>query len=96
MRMRHIEDGSRPDAAEPPMAKTFTPQPPSIDPADSFGSAPPMRRGTDEYPVSREAPAPDPYRSEDARPHEPVAQRGELSSIRSSLLKKPLSSLLKS
>ena len=96
MRMRHIDEA--PKQPEPSEAKTFAPQPPSIDPTDQFGAAPATRRLADSpapaqasaaVPEAREMHAEEPAASAQANP------RHELSSIRSGLLKKPLSSLLK-
>lgn len=87
---------------------SIKPQMPSIDPADEFGDAPAMRRSTDlghadysQTGVSAAAPPPQRFGGEtgtasgDYRPAPPATPRHELNSIRSTLLKKPLSSLLK-
>jgi len=92
MRMRHIDDSQRPQAPQPmPSHLPQNEQLPSIDPAEEFGAAPARRRFSDQdthtpYPQERG------YRDQDPAP---AAPRHELSSLRSSLLKKPLSSLLK-
>jgi uncharacterized protein len=73
---------------------------PSIDPSEDFGATPAMRRSTDPY---ASAPTQDQryggQASDPAGEFRPAPQqatpRHELNSIRSSLLKKPLSSLLK-
>lgn len=87
---------------------SIKPQMPSIDPADEFGDAPAMRRSTDlghadhsQAGVPAAAPPPQRFGGEtgtasgDYRPAPPATPRHEINSIRSSLLKKPLSSLLK-
>jgi hypothetical protein len=106
MRMRHIDDTARPapppspapshsPAAETyrPQQPSITPQMPSIDPVQEFDVAAAHRRLTDAQSerqagfVSREA---------IGQPATPAAApRHEMSSLRASLLKKPLSSLLK-
>ena len=95
MRMRHIDDTQRtpapPPAAEAvkPQPASITPQMPSIDPAQEFDVAAAHRRLTD---------------AQSARPAglaqrdgagAAAAPRSEMGSLRSSLLKKPLSSLIK-
>ncbi|GAB5462013.1 MAG: ATP-binding protein [Hoeflea alexandrii] len=91
-----------------PQPSSIKPQLPSIDPADEFGAAPAMRRSTDlghadhsQAGVPAAAPPPQRFGGEtgtasgDYRPAPPATPRHELNSIRSTLLKKPLSSLLK-
>ena len=107
MRMRHIDDTARP-AAPPspspshhsPQAETFRPQPPSItpqmpsiDPAQEFDVAAAHRRLSDAQSARQTGMA---SREDYGQPAPPAAApRHEMSSLRSSLLKKPLSSLLK-
>ncbi|WP_339760839.1 DUF87 domain-containing protein [uncultured Hoeflea sp.] len=107
MRMRHIDDTARP-AAPPspspshysPQAETFkpqqpsiTPQMPSIDPAQEFDVAAAHRRLSDAQSARQTGMA---SREDYGQPATPAAApRHEMSSLRSSLLKKPLSSLLK-
>ncbi|MDF1608443.1 DUF87 domain-containing protein [Hoeflea sp. YIM 152468] len=88
-RMRHIDDTQKPAA---PAADTLTHQQPSIDPSDGFDVAAAHRRLSDSQ--SRHNPAYPPQDSGPAAPA-PATPRSEYSSIRSSLLKKPLSSLIK-
>lgn len=107
MRMRHIDETPRaapppspsdsPSPSHSPGAETFrpqqpsiTPQMPSIDPAQEFDVAAAHRRLTD---AQSERPAGSPSR--DIGQPAAAAPRHEMSSLRSSLLKKPLSSLLK-
>lgn len=92
MRMRHIDEGAKPEA---PAARNFAPQPPSIDPMDQLGTTPPARRASDHPSVHAQMSPERDYGSYQP-PVEPAQPRHELSSLRSSLLKKPLSSLLKS
>ncbi|MCY0094361.1 DUF87 domain-containing protein [Hoeflea sp. J2-29] len=96
MRMRHIDEGT-PAEAQP--SRAFAPQSPSIVPPGPRVHAPLAQRDS-EYPAPAPAAAPAvssarDYGSYDA-PAEAPSTRHELSSIRSSLLKKPLSSILKS
>ncbi|MDP3525010.1 MAG: DUF87 domain-containing protein, partial [Hoeflea sp.] len=91
MRMRHIDDSQRPVAPQPAPLHHQTEQLPSIDPSSEFGSAPARRRLSDQDPHALYAPE----RGYGAPATDPAAPRHELSSLRSSLLKKPLSSLLK-
>ncbi|WP_417417419.1 ATP-binding protein [Hoeflea sp.] len=101
MRMRHIDDTQRapaPAAAAPaetvrPQQPSITPQMPSIDPAEQFDVAAAHRRLTDAQPAHQ----PTAYTPEPGIRPGPAAAapRPELNSLRSSLLKKPLSSLLK-
>lgn len=95
MRMRHIDDTQRPQEplSTPSQQHHHTEQMPSIDPGRDFGTAPAMRRMSDQQSHV-------PFGSERGFGHaepkaEPAAPRHELGSLRSSLLKKPLSSLLK-
>jgi len=92
-------------AREPirPQQPSITPQMPSIDPAQEFDVAAAHRRLTDAQ-SERQAgfapsgtPAPAAYAQTAAAPASPAAAapRHEMSSLRSSLLKKPLSSILK-
>ena len=104
MRMRHIDDAPRASAPAPETIasrppSTIIPQLPSIDPADHYDDAPARRRATDAYP---NAATPDHGYSDRTRETNADAQsslqaqpRHELGSLRSSLLRKPLSSLLK-
>jgi uncharacterized protein len=103
MRMRHIDETPRPSAPAPesirPQPSSIRPQMPSIDPSEDFGATPAMRRSTDPY---ASAPTQDQRYGGQAsdpagefRPAPQATPRHELNSIRSSLLKKPLSSLLK-
>lgn len=100
MRMRHIDDTQRapapqaPPAAEAvrPQQPSITPQMPSIDPAQEFDVAAAHRRLTDAQSERQTGFA----SRESAQPPAPAAApRSEMGSLRSSLLKKPLSSLLK-
>ena len=88
MRMRHINDSPKQQAHQPE-PRHQTEQLPSIDPAEEFGAAPARRRASDH---ETSAPYAHGRGHADAAPSAP---RHELSSLRSSLLKKPLSSLLK-
>ncbi|MEM5473522.1 DUF87 domain-containing protein [Hoeflea sp. AS60] len=103
MRMRHIDENPRASAPGPetirPQQPTIRPQMPSIDPSGDFAAAPAMRRSTDGF-----ASTPSPQHGygnqageygAEQRPASQAAPRPELNSLRSSLLKKPLSSLLK-
>ena len=101
MRMRHIDDTPRATSPAPaaaateavkPQSPSITPQMPSIDSTEQFDVAAAHRRLTDTQPGQSPA-----YPSrESATPTLPAAApRHELNSLRSSLLKKPLSSLLK-
>ena len=107
MRMRHIDDTARP-AAPPsqsashysPQAETFKPQQPSIapqmpsiDPAQEFDVAAAHRRLSDAQSARQTGMASSEEYGQPATPA--AAPRHEMSSLRSSLLKKPLSSLLK-
>lgn len=99
MRMRHIDDTPPRAPAPPPAAESvkpqqpsIVPQMPSIDPAEEFDVAAAHRRLTD---AQTDRPTAYPPRDR-AAPAPPAAgPRHELNSIRSSLLKKPLSTLLK-
>lgn len=106
MRMRHIDDTSRPTPPPPASPSTLpssgtdpvrhqqpslTPQMPSIDPAQEFDVAAAHRRLADRAQAEQQAGFPD--RAPPAQPA--AAPRHDMSSLRSSLLKKPLSSLLK-
>lgn len=96
MRMRHIDETQRaPGAAQAgeavkPQPPTITPQVPSIDPAQEFDVAAAHRRLTDAQ-AGRQSGYPP---RESASPSA-AAPRSEMSSLRSSLLNKPLSSLIK-
>ncbi|WP_340160173.1 DUF87 domain-containing protein [uncultured Hoeflea sp.] len=95
MRMRHIDDTQRtpapPPAAEAvkPQPASITPQMPSIDPAQEFDVAAAHRRLTDAQAARPAGLAPRDGAGAAAAP------RSEMGSLRSSLLKKPLSSLIK-
>ncbi|KGF68759.1 ATPase [Hoeflea sp. BAL378] len=97
MRMRHIDDSPKPQAPQHVPGRPQSEQLPSIDPMDEFGAAPARRRFSDQPAYAPPAPAPERgYGYNEAAPEAaPAAPRHELSSLRSSLLKKPLSSLLK-
>ena len=103
MRMRHIDDTSRPapaaslsPGADPDNRQpqsSIPPQMPSIDPAQEFDVAAAHRRLTDAAQSERLTRFPS---RDSTSPAQPAASpRHNMSSLRSSLLKKPLSSLLK-
>ncbi|PHR25809.1 MAG: ATPase [Hoeflea sp.] len=95
MRMRHIDDTQRTPAPPPaadavkPQPASITPQMPSIDPAQEFDVAAAHRRLTDAQSARPAGLAPRDGAGAAAAP------RSEMGSLRSSLLKKPLSSLIK-
>tara|TARA_R110002020_G_scaffold36134_1_gene108605 strand:+ start:1112 stop:3058 length:1947 start_codon:yes stop_codon:yes gene_type:complete len=93
MRMRHIDESQK--APQPMPGRPQSEQLPSIDPSEEFGAAPARRRFSDQPTYTPPAPERG-YGYGGAAPEAaPAAPRHELSSLRSSLLKKPLSSLLK-
>lgn len=92
MRMRHIEESQPKPADAAPVAEPVAQQP-SLDPADAIDLERPMRRLTDGAAPTGSANF---GQGDHVSPSAPVAPRHEFSSLRSSLLKKPLSSLIKS
>lgn len=93
MRMRHIDPAAE---TAPTIPTAATEQPPSIDPSDALRAPSPLLRRQSDH---RDGEAADvshdvPQQAEETYPSQ--APRHELSSLRSTLLKKPLSSLLKS
>jgi len=110
MRMRHIDEVPRAAASAPettvqqapsfaPQMPSIKPQLPSIDPTDDLGANSARRRASDSFahtPTQDQGYGHPPVRGTETSPvPQATSRQQDFSSIRSSLLKKPLSSLIK-